>query len=465
MHFTTILAAGLALGQAAIAVAADPPTVPATRTDLKQTLEGSKRSSPRLPLPPTDAREKGQANNPGGLGVVNNGRMRQFYIPRELNGGGARGGGGIRGGGGNATASGVGAARDGEMGMTLDNKFKTMLFWIVSRANNCYYCMGHQEVKLAGAGLTDDQIAALDCDWSAYSEAERAAFALTKKLTNEPFAVTDADVEAVRRHYTDAQVLEIILTVAGDNATNRWTGGLAIPQEEHRVFLTPTSERYRDQRSLVAPLDPATAAPGSAPSCARPAQRPPLGSRADVEAALAVCRTRAPRLEVLDESKARAALGPDWAALPLPQWVRLFARFPRSGVARIASLRAAEEKGTLPPLLKAQMAWIAARNDRAWYALGYARRRLASLGQTAEAIFALDGSWESYAPAERAAFSLARKLTVDPALVEDDDVAVLRKHFSDNQVAEIVYQITNYAFFDRVTEASGLRLEAETAQR
>ena len=46
-----------------------------------------------------------------------------------------------------------------------------------------------------------------------------------------------------------------------------------------------------------------------------------------------------------------------------------------------------------------------------------------------------------------------------PALIEDDDVAVLRVHYSDHQVAEIVYHITLAAFFDRITEASGLQLE------
>ena len=122
--------------------------------------------------------------------------------------------------------------------------FQTMLFWIVSRGNNCTYCLGHQEVKLASAGMTDDQIAALDGDWSEFTPKERAAFAFTKKLTYEPNAITDADIDRLQTHYNDAQIVEIITAVAGFNAMNRWTGALRIPQEDHRDYLTPTSEKY-----------------------------------------------------------------------------------------------------------------------------------------------------------------------------------------------------------------------------
>jgi alkylhydroperoxidase family enzyme len=55
--------------------------------------------------------------------------------------------------------------------------------------------------------------------------------------------------------------------------------------------------------------------------------------------------------------------------------------------------------------------------------------------------------------------AFARKLTVDPALITDADIAGLRKHFPDQEVAEIVYHVTQAAFFDRLTEAAGLQLE------
>src|SRR5262249_13349967 len=153
----------------------------------------------------------------------------------------------------------------------LNNTFKTMFLWIVSRANNCAYCQGHQEVKLTGDGVKEETIAALDGDWSEFSPAERAAFGFTRLLTYDPHEIADADVDKLRKYYDDLQILEIITAVAGFNAMNRWTGALAIPQEGHRNYLTETPEKYRNLRSRVAPLPIDSSSAGQV--CARPADR------------------------------------------------------------------------------------------------------------------------------------------------------------------------------------------------
>src|SRR5262249_28279571 len=151
----------------------------------------------------------------------------------------------------------------------------------VSRANNCRYCTGHQEVKLSADGVKEEALAALDGDWSEFTPAERAAFAFTLKLTTEPNRISDADIDRLRSHYTDLQILEILAADCGFNAMNRWTGALAIPQEEHRVYLTPTPEKYKALRSRVAPLP--VDAPSGSPVCAKAAERGPLETRAQVE--------------------------------------------------------------------------------------------------------------------------------------------------------------------------------------
>jgi alkylhydroperoxidase family enzyme len=345
--------------------------------------------------------------------------------------------------------------------MTLGYPFQTRLFWIVSRGNNCTYCMGHQEAKLSAVGMTDDQIAALDGDWSAYSDKDQAAFAFTKKLTLEPQNVGEADIESLRRFYNDDQILEILLVVGNFNAMNRWTGALKIPQEEHRVYLTPTSPKYQDLISLVAPLAREQSKLGSQTrlSPAPPAKRPELESRSEVEEAWKLCRNRKARLPLADEATVRASLPSNWPSAPLPNWVLLLGNFSKSGPSRAAALQAAQETGNLSPLLKAEIAWVAARNDRAWYALGRARQRLHELGQSDDEIFALDDPATIQESANRAALLFARKLTVDPAKISDADVSNLRSLYSDMQVAELIHVITNAAFFDRFTEPAGLPLE------
>lgn len=460
----SVLIGSLMIASNAQAEGDAPAPAPVTRPGIKQVLEGSKHSKPRLPLPPlteadkarAEAAASGKARGPMG-GIVNNGRMRNYYLepefrgefyvkPTDL-----------------AKADPKSTLRLGaDPSMPLDPTFRIMFFWLVARANNCYYCLGHQEVKLQAAGVSDDRLAALDADWSEFKPAEAAAFAFVKKLSRTPQDVNEADIEALRRRFNDREILDILFSTGNYVAMTRWTGGLAIPQEDHRVYLTPTSEKYVDLPSVVAPIDPTQV--GSQTVC-KPlaANRPPLESRQEVESRLTAARSRKPRLPLVADDEARALLPQDWPSTPLPQWIRLLANFPDAGKARINSILASGvpgfERGSLDRTLRAQIAWIAARQDRAWYALGHAKQRLNALGQSDDAIYGLDDPAEDVAPMQRAVFHLARKLTVDPALVTDSDVEAVRKHLSDRETAEVVYFITVAGFFDRVTEAAGLQLE------
>lgn len=426
-----LLALALAAGDPP---AAQPKPVAATRAEEKELLEAHKKATPRLPMPP--------AVEDGPFSKVNNGRFRQFYLPKEFLFGGLGG-------------------REKDPAETVDPTFKVKLFWVTSRANNCYYCLGHQEHKLLAAGVSDDGIAALDSDWSGFTPAERAALAFTKTLTYRPHELTANDVAELTRHYTPAQALEIIVAVAGFNSMNRWTDGLNIPGEENgdffkkggtadlSTFKTPTSARYADARSLVAAL-PADATKACAPSWP---DRPALEPRAVVEEKLQAARARTPALPL-------AEVPADWTApKPAPNWVRLLATFPKAGKQRADGVMAVAEKGSLSPRLRAAVAWAAAREDRAWYALAVARDRLKAVGMTDDQIFALDTGAADLPPAERQAVAFARKLAVSSALVTDADVAALRGPFTDKQVAELTHLVCTAALFDRLTEAAKLPLD------
>lgn len=299
--------------------------------------------------------------------------------------------------------------------------------------------------------MTDDDIAALDGDWQAAAPKERAAYAFTKKLTHAPHLVSAEDVEALKKHYTEKQVLEILVTVAGYNGTNRWTDGLNIPGEadglrfkkegakaDFSTFRTPTSEKYLRQQTTLAPL--------------KLAPRPPLEARDKVEAIWAAKR---PAVLPLADAKAGTEV---WGG-PAPNWALLLANFPKAMKGRVAGLRNATEKGNLSPKLKAEIAWVAARHDRAWYALAVARSQLLKAGVSEAAVWKLDGGREHLPEGEQAALALTEALTVAPWQVTDGMVERCRKHFKDAEVAEVVYRACNAAFFDRVTEVARLPLD------
>ena len=413
-----------------------PKIVPVTRDDVKEALDQLKNRKPRFPR-----REPAEGERAA--------RPRDGQGNAE--GGGRRGGGGRGGFGG-----GGGLSRGDDPVMSLDHAFATELFWIVSRVNNCHYCLGHQENKLLSSGLTDDQIAALDGDWERFTPAEQAAFAFTRKLTYEPHLIGDADIAALRQHFSELQALEIVYFVSRYNSMNRRTDGMGLAQQANRVFKTPTSDKYLSFKTTVAPVDPSRPAGGLAPAVM--ARRPDLESRSEVLARLVECRGRKPRFEMVDEARVREVY-PDWPEGKIPNYAKLLAQFPKTGAAAAVGQRRGEESGELAPLMRARIAWIAARHDRAWYVLGRAMAQLKALGATEDEIFALDSPDERFTPAELAAFRLTRKFATAPQLITDADVEAVRKHYGDTVGAEIVSRNTQAAFINRLTESAGLALE------
>jgi alkylhydroperoxidase family enzyme len=444
-----------------------PRPIPLTRPEMKKHIEEMKQRKPRIPLPELTDEEKA-APEDRSRGYES--RLRSVYMPGMSDGRNNT----PRDPNAPRTSN---AGRDNEPGMTLDYKFKVSLFWIVSRTNNCQYCLGHQESKLLRAGMEEDEIAALDSDWTAFEPKERSAFALAHRLTLEPHLLSDQDIAEVRKHFTDLQILEMVMSVAGNNSINRWKEGTGVPQSaggggfgrteaaaaepkpEAHSYLTPTSDKFAAKITRVAPIIDATGL-GSKPLISPTVfKRPKLGSRDEAEKALAAAARRMPRLPLVDEDKAREALGEAAPEGALPQWMRLVANFPVSGKRLVTTIRNGAEKGDLSPLMKAQASWIIARQDRAWYALAEAKQRLEKLGQTPDQIYALDTKWDKFTPREQSLFTVAKNLAASPVVLTDDEVATAVEKAGPRDVVQMISYTTNRAQFDRITEAAGLTAE------
>ena len=450
--------------------AADAPRqTPVTRPEMKLMLEDMKGRTPRIPLPEMTDEEKAQeAADPRSFGYE--GRLRKLYMPDSDIRGYLYFAGSPRGGYGSGNNR---FQMEQDPALTLDYKFKTQLFWIASRANNCQYCLGHQESKLLAAGMLEDEIAALDSDWSAFPPAEQAAFALARRLTLEPHLLSDADIDRCREFYTGPQIIEMVMSVAGNNSINRWKEGTGVPQSagggnfgrgqqtaqtsESHSYLTPTADKFQKAKTIVAAAGLADLAHGSYADtvCNRPALEP----MSEVLARLEAARKREPRLPLVDEDKAREVLGEVAPEGAVPQWMRMLANFPIAGKRTVASIRASEEKGDLSPLLKAQIAWVVARQDRAWYALGDAYARLKSLGQTDEQIAALDGDQHELEAKDRALLTFAKNLAASPVVLTDEQAAEAVKLAGPRDVVQTITYTTFRAAFDRFTEAAGLTVD------
>lgn len=101
--------------------------------------------------------------------------------------------------------------------------------------------MGHSEMLLAVAGLTEDDITTrttrlADPLWSEFPAAERAAFRFARQLTAEPWTVTDADVDALVAAFGTARALDIIWNVSWGNYMTRIADAFQLPLETTNVF-------------------------------------------------------------------------------------------------------------------------------------------------------------------------------------------------------------------------------------
>lgn len=104
---------------------------------------------------------------------------------------------------------------------------------VASTAAGCRYCQAHTVAHAEHLGVEPDKLREL---WSFetsqhFDEAERAALRLALHAGQQPNAVTDADIEACRRHYNDDQITAIVAVCAFFGFLNRWNDTLATTLE------------------------------------------------------------------------------------------------------------------------------------------------------------------------------------------------------------------------------------------
>ena len=105
----------------------------------------------------------------------------------------------------------------------------TTLYLVEARAsqiNGCSVCLDMHSRELKAAGEPDERVFMVGA-WREspyYSDAERAALALTEavtRLADRPDAVSDEVWDEAARHYDEPQLAALVLAIATINAWNR----------------------------------------------------------------------------------------------------------------------------------------------------------------------------------------------------------------------------------------------------
>jgi alkylhydroperoxidase family enzyme len=72
-----------------------------------------------------------------------------------------------------------------------------------------------------------------------------------------------------------------------------------------------------------------------------------------------------------------------------------------------------------------------------------------------------EGDWSGFSPAERAAFTYARKLSKEPWAITTEDVVELKKHFGAERALDVIWWSCRCHYMSRVADAFQLPLERE----
>jgi uncharacterized peroxidase-related enzyme len=120
----------------------------------------------------------------------------------------------------------------GSVGRSLDRKLYELIYLRVSFINGCRYCAQHHIASSKRAGLTADDWAALKAgNYSHYGEREQAALMYVERLTRAPHEIADSDSNELKKHFSDAEIVDIHMLAGLANLTNRLTDPLGLELE------------------------------------------------------------------------------------------------------------------------------------------------------------------------------------------------------------------------------------------
>ncbi len=122
---------------------------------------------------------------------------------------------------------------DGEVG----RDFKRLVAHVASRTAGCQYCMAHTAGGALLFGVDPKKVEAV---WDfrtspLYSEAEKVALDFAIAAASVPNGVDEAMFAAMRKHWSETQIVEIAAVVAVFGFLNRWNDTMGTPLEEEPI--------------------------------------------------------------------------------------------------------------------------------------------------------------------------------------------------------------------------------------
>ena len=115
----------------------------------------------------------------------------------------------------------------------LARRYLEIALVVVSKLNECSYCVAHHAPRLVEQGLSADTVEhILEPDCPGLDEVDRLVRDYAVQVTEKPQYMRDAMFSELRRHFSEAQIVELTVRTALCGFFNRVNDALQIGIEE-----------------------------------------------------------------------------------------------------------------------------------------------------------------------------------------------------------------------------------------
>lgn len=115
----------------------------------------------------------------------------------------------------------------------LDKRYLEIALVVVSKLNQCEYCVAHHAPRLMDLGLSADAAAhILAARVPGFDEVDTLVRDYAVQVTESPGRIRDAMYERLHRHFSEEQIVELTLRIALCGFFNRFNDAMGIEMED-----------------------------------------------------------------------------------------------------------------------------------------------------------------------------------------------------------------------------------------
>jgi uncharacterized peroxidase-related enzyme len=115
----------------------------------------------------------------------------------------------------------------------LPKRYLEIALVVVSKLNECHYCVEHHAPRLVEFGLDEETVSQiLDPECARLDEVDRLVRDYATQVTETPQRISDRMFDELRKHFSEAQIVELTLRTALCGFFNRFNDALQIGMED-----------------------------------------------------------------------------------------------------------------------------------------------------------------------------------------------------------------------------------------